>query len=128
MKYCHPLMLLLSMLTSTAMAATATPLLTHQLPDVLENQEVVMLTVEYEPGESSAAHRHNAHTFVYVLEGEVSMQVAGGEEVTLTPGGLFFEYPWDVHVVSKNTSNVAGAKFLVFFIKEVGTPISLPAS
>jgi len=26
-----------------------------------------MVTVEYAPGASSAEHRHNAHTFVYVL-------------------------------------------------------------
>lgn len=108
-------------------AAEVTPLLTQPLPEALANQEVVMLTVEYAPGEASTAHRHNAHTFVYVLEGEVGMQVAGGEEVVLTAGGTFFEYPFDVHVVSKNNSNSAPAKFLVFFIKDIGAPTTVPA-
>jgi quercetin dioxygenase-like cupin family protein len=33
-----------------------------------------MLTVEYAPGASSSKHRHNANTFVYVLEGSIVMQ------------------------------------------------------
>lgn len=107
-------------------AATVTPLLTEQLPQVLENQEVVMLTVAYEPGESSTPHRHNAHTFVYVLEGEIGMQVAGGEEVTLAAGSTFHELPADVHMISKNRSSNAPAKFLVFFIKDVGAPTTEP--
>lgn len=107
-------------------AATVTPLLTEPLPPLLENQEVVMLTVTYEPGEASAPHRHNAHTFVYVLEGEIGMQVAGGDEVALTAGGIFHELPADVHSVSRNRSNSNPAKFLVFFIKEVGAPTTVP--
>jgi hypothetical protein len=31
-------------------------------------------------------HRNNAHTFVYVLERSVVMQVKGEKELTLTPG------------------------------------------
>ena len=48
-----------------------------------------MLTIEYEPGASSHEHRHNAHTFVYVLEGSVVMQVKRGKEVSLGPGQTF---------------------------------------
>ena len=78
-----------------------------------------MVTVEYAPGASSAEHRHNAHTFVYVLEGSVTMQVKGGKEVTLGPGQTFYESPEDVHTVSKNASSTKPAKFLVFFVKEM---------
>lgn len=109
-------------------AATVTPLLTEPLPPMLANQEVMMLTVAYAPGEASTAHRHNAHTFVYVLEGEIGMQVEGGAEVTLTAGGIFHELPADVHTVSRNRSNTNPAKFLVFFIKEVGAPTTVPVS
>src|SRR5262245_58348972 len=34
-------------------------------------REVLMITAEHAPGGSSAIHRHNAHAFVYVLEGSV---------------------------------------------------------
>jgi len=87
----------------------------------------VMLTVEYPPGASSAEHRHNAHTFVYVLEGSVIMQVKGGDPVTLGPGQTFYESPDDVHTVSRNASTTKPAKFLVLFVKEKGAPASVPA-
>ena len=86
-----------------------------------------MLTVEYPPGGSSAEHRHNAHVFVYVLEGSVVMAVKGGKEVTLGPGQTFYESPEDIHTVSKNASNTKPAKFLVFFVKDKGAPPTVPA-
>ena len=98
-------------------AAKATPLMSKDLPD-FAGKEVTMTTVEYAPGGTSAPHRHDAHTFVYVLEGAVVMQVAGGETVTLKPGQTFYETPADVHSISKNASATAPAKFLVFMIKE----------
>jgi quercetin dioxygenase-like cupin family protein len=92
----------------------------------LPGKEGVMLTVEYPPGASSTTHRHNANTFVYVLEGSIVMQVEGGKEVTLGPGQTFYESPDDVHVVSKNASNSQPAKFLVFFVKDKGAPSLVP--
>jgi quercetin dioxygenase-like cupin family protein len=93
----------------------------------IAGKEATMLTVEYAPGASSAAHRHNAHTFVYVLEGSVVMQVKGGKEVTLSPGQTFYESPEDVHTVSRNASATKPAKFLVFFVKDKGAPGTVPA-
>ena len=86
-----------------------------------------MLTVEYAPGQSSGPHRHNASTFVYVLEGSVVMQVKGGKPMTLVPGDTFFESPDDIHVVSKNASDTKPAKILVFFVKDKGAPASVAA-
>jgi len=106
-------------------AAAVTPLLTRALPD-LAGKEVTMLTVEYPPGGASAPHRHDANTFVYVLEGAVVMQVAGGEEVTLRAGDTFYETPTDIHSVSRNASATAPAKFLVFQVKDQGAPGTRP--
>ena len=92
----------------------------------LSGKEGVMLTVEYAPGGSSAKHRHNAHTFVYVLEGSIVMQVEGGTAMTLGPGQTFYESPDDVHAVSKNASDSRPAKFVVFFVKEKGAPPVVP--
>ncbi len=102
-----------------------TPLMAKELAG-LAGKEAVMLTVEYAPGASSSKHRHNAHTFVYVLEGSVVMQVEGGKETTMGPGQTFYESPDDVHTVSKNASNSEPAKFLVFFVKDKGAPASTP--
>ena len=80
------------------------------------------------PGASSPEHRHNAQTFVYVLEGPVVMQVKGGKEVTLGPGQTFYESPDDVHSVSRNASSANPAKILVFFVRQKGAPITVPAN
>src|SRR5262245_41057905 len=86
---------LIAMCLATAAAAQdakVTTLMTKELTGIA-GKEGTMLTVEYAPGASSAEHRHNAHTFVYVLEGTVVMQVKGGKEVTLGPGQTFYESP-----------------------------------
>jgi quercetin dioxygenase-like cupin family protein len=111
---------------AAAQDAKVTPLMTQDLAGIL-GKEGTMVTVEYAPGASSAEHRHNAHTFVYVLEGAVVMQVKGGKEVTLGPGQTFYEAPEDVHTVSRNASTTKPAKFLVFFVKQKGAPLTVPA-
>jgi quercetin dioxygenase-like cupin family protein len=112
--------------TSKAPQAAVTPLTSKDLPE-LPGKEVLMITVDYPPGSVDAIHRHNAHAFVYVLEGSIIMQVKGGKEVTLTPGQTFYESPDDVHVVGRNASSTKPAKFVVFFIKDKGAPVLVPA-
>ena len=79
--------LLLSLMTSTVLAQQpdVAPIMLRELTDI-PGKEVLMLTVEYPPGGSDPVHRHDAHGFIYVLEGSVVMQVQGGTAVTLTPG------------------------------------------
>ena len=101
-------------------------LLNMPLPALPENQEILVSEVNVAPGQESPPHRHNAHVFVYVLEGQVNMQVAGGELVTLSPGEMFYENPDDIHAVSQNASDSESAKFLVHIIKTVGVPVSTP--
>jgi quercetin dioxygenase-like cupin family protein len=98
------------------------------LPPLGENQEMLVLEVNLAPGQASSPHRHNAHVFVYVLEGRVNMQVAGGEMVTLSPGETFYESPDDIHSVSQNASDTETAKFLVHMLKTVGAPVSTPVT
>ncbi len=86
-----------------------------------------MLVVDYPPGGADPVHRHNAHAFVYVLEGSIVMQVRGGKEVTLTPGQTFYEGPSDVHTVGRNASSTEPAKFLVVLFKDKGVEPVLPA-
>ena len=96
------------------------------LPDI-EGREQLVLEVTLPPGADSPPHRHNAHTFVYVLEGTVEMQVKGGELKRLGPGGHFYENPDDIHTVSRNVSDTEPAKILVVFIKMKGAPVTVPA-
>jgi len=89
-------------------------------------RDVLMINVEYPPGGGDPVHRHNAHGFIYVLEGSIVMQVKGGKQVTLTPGQTFYEGPDDVHVVGRNASRTKPAKFLVVLVKEKGAPVLVP--
>ena len=86
-----------------------------------------MITVVYPPGGFESIHRHNAHVFVYVLEGTVVMQVRGGRETTLAAGQAFYESPTDIHVIGRNASKTEPAKFIAFFVKDKGVPTHLPA-
>ena len=105
--------------------AAVTSLTSKDLTE-LPGKEALMIMVEYPPGAVDPIHRHNAHAFVYVLEGSIIMQVKGGKEVTLTPGQTFYEGPDDVHVVGRNASSTKAAKFVVFLIKDKGAPVLVP--
>jgi quercetin dioxygenase-like cupin family protein len=105
--------------------AKVTTVLSKDLMDI-PGKEGLMLTVEYPPGGSDPIHRHNAHAFVYVLEGSIVMQVRGGRETTLTPGQTFYEGPDDVHVVGRNASQTKPAKFVVLLVKDKGAPVQVP--
>jgi len=128
MKHIKLMTVLLFLSTGTVMAqqAKVAELMSKDLTE-LPGKEVLMITVEYPPGSVDPVHRHNAHAFVYVLEGSIVMQVKGGKEVTLTSGQTFYEGPDDVHVVGRNASSSKPAKFVVFFIKDKGAPVLVPA-
>jgi uncharacterized protein YbjT (DUF2867 family)/quercetin dioxygenase-like cupin family protein len=111
--------------TTEAQEAKVTELFSKELTD-LPGKEGLMLMIEYPPGSTDPIHRHNAHGFIYVLDGSIVMQVKGGKEVTLTPGQTFYEGPEDVHVIGRNASQTKPAKFVVFFLKNKGAPVLEP--
>ena len=127
MKSSKPMLMLAFVLTSTLMAqeAQVTPLLSKDLPE-FPGKEGLMIAVVYPPGASDPIHRHNAHAFLYVLEGSIVMQVKGEKEVTMTPGQSFYEGPNDIHAVGRNASRTKPAKFLVFLVKDKGAPVLIP--
>ena len=113
--------------TLVAQEAKVTELFSKDLTKC-PGEEGVMMIVDYPPGSVDPIHRHNAHAFVYVLEGSIVMQVRGGKEVTLTPGQTFYEGPDDVHVVGRNASKTKPAKFVLVMVKDKGAPVLVPAS
>ena len=131
-RYSAPLLLLA--LTASAApskpsppAAVVTELMTKALADY-PGKEALVLTVVYPPGAVDPVHRHNAHAFVYVLEGSIVMGVRGGKTVTLTPGQTFYEGPTDVHTIGRNASRTKPAKFLVVLLKGSRDPVAMPAT
>ena len=124
------LILCLAWLTSIPLLsqdAKVTSLLSKDLPD-FPGKEGLMIAVEYPPGASDPVHRHNAHAFLYVLEGSIIMQVKGGKEVTVKPGQTYYEGPKDIHVVGRNASKTKPARFIVFLVKDKGAPVLIPTN
>ena len=131
----RPLVCLTALLCSALPALAHSPadaaqarvreLMTRPLPD-LPGKEALLLTVEYPPGAVDPVHRHDAHGFIYVLEGSIVMAVRGGREVTLSAGQTFYEGPDDVHTVGRNASATRPAKFLVLLVKPQGAPVLTP--
>ena len=85
-----------------------------------------VIEVSYPPGAQDVVHRHDAHAFVYVLEGQIIVQLQGQPTVTLKAGQTFYEGPTDVHLVRRNASDTEPARFVVVLLKERGAPILTP--
>ncbi len=129
MKFPKLVLALACLMSSTLLAqeAKVTELFSKDLAN-LPGKEGLMVIVDYPPGSTDPIHRHNAHAFIYVLEGSIVMQVRGGKEVTLTPGQTFYEGPDDVHVVGRNASKTKPAKFVLVLVKDKGAPLVVPAN
>lgn len=113
--------------TLTAQEPHVTSLISKDLAES-PGKEGLMIMVEYPPGGADPIHRHNAHSFVYVLEGSIIMQVKNGKEVKLSSGQTFYEGPNDVHVVGRNASKTKPAKFVVFLVKDKAAPVLIPTN
>jgi quercetin dioxygenase-like cupin family protein len=113
-------------LASEPPSPVVTPLMLKDLADE-PGKEMLMITVVYPPGTVEHIHRHDAHAFLYVLEGTIVEGVRGGKEVTLTAGQTFYEGPGDVHTIGRNASQTKPARFVVVLRKKKGVDAVLPA-
>jgi quercetin dioxygenase-like cupin family protein len=118
---------LLMLAAVPAQAADVKELFATDLADYA-GKEGRMIEVSYPPGARDMVHRHDAHAFVYVLEGEIVMQLKGKPAVTIKAGQTFYEGPTDVHVVGRNVSNTEPARFVVVLLKAKGAPIFRPVN
>src|SRR5215469_9206415 len=108
-----------------AQAADVKELFAIDLADYA-GKEGSVIEVSYPPGAQDMVHRHDAHAFVYVLEGQIIMQLKGQPAVTLKAGQTFYEGPTDVHVVGRNASKTEPARFVVVLLKGKGAPLFTP--
>ena len=90
------------------------------------NLKVHTLEVTYPPGATSAAHRHPCPVIGYVLSGTIRMQVSDQPVAEYKAGDTFVEMPTDVHRVGANPSADTPAVFLVTFVCDKDTPLSIP--
>jgi len=117
----------LMLVAASGLALAQTPrsvgkdLMVKELPDLTGREALVRANV-YPPGTSNPPHRHDAHVFLHVLEGQLIVQLKGGQPVTLNPGDTYYEAPDDIHVMSRNPSDSIPAKALIFMVKKTGVP------
>jgi quercetin dioxygenase-like cupin family protein len=100
----------------------------HALPELDGSHlKVTVVEVSYGPGGSSAPHSHPCPVIGYVLEGALRMQVKGEPETVYKAGETFYEAPNGVHLISANASDKVPARFIVNFVCDRDTPLSVPA-
>ncbi|UZE20464.1 cupin domain-containing protein [Pseudomonas sp. B21-054] len=92
----------------------------------LPGEKAMMLTVNYAPGQSSIAHKHEGTAMAYVLEGAITSQVKGEPATTYKAGEFWYEAAGSEHLVSKNASATEPAKLLVFMVMGENEAVLIP--
>ncbi|EKT4466150.1 cupin domain-containing protein [Pseudomonas putida] len=100
--------------------------LQEKRPSNAPGKKAVMLTVHYAPGQASPAHQHPGAVMAYVLEGAVVSKLNDDQERTYKAGEYWYEAPGTVHSVSRNASESAPAKLLVWSLVDEGRPVTEP--
>jgi len=105
------------------------PVFVHDLPNVtMEDWQVTVSEVVYEPGRIGTAHKHPGFVLAYVLEGAIVTKISGqGDEKTYTTGQMFYEQPGSTHEVSRNASQTQPARLLALIFAKRGLALTTPA-
>ncbi|WP_415887790.1 cupin domain-containing protein [Neptuniibacter sp. QD37_6] len=90
----------------------------------LPGHKLTSMIVEFGPGSSAPAHRHDAFLFVYVLSGSVLSQLNQDEAIVYHAGDSWVESPTDIHTQTTNMSETETTKLLVVFIAEERAKLS----
>ena len=92
----------------------------------LPGKKAMMLTVDYAPGQSSVAHKHEGTAMAYVLEGAITSQVKGERAKTYKAGEFWYEAAGSEHLGSKHASSTEPAKLLVFMVMGKDEAVLIP--
>lgn len=116
-------------LSASSMAHDPSEKITVLQEQLLKNapgKKAMMIEVDYKPGQSSIAHKHEGTAMAYVLEGEVISQVKGEQAITYKKGQFWYEPAGSEHLVSKNASATRPAKLLVFMVLAPDEQVLIP--
>ena len=87
-----------------------------------KDHEAVLARAEFQAGAATPKHTHPGDEVAYVLEGEVTIEIAGKPPVNLKAGDSLFVPAGTVHL-GKNTGK-GEAKILSTYIIEKGKPLA----
>ena len=116
-------------LSASAMAHDPSEKITVLQEQLLKNapgKKAMMIEVDYQPGQSSIAHKHEGTAMAYVLDGEVISQVKGEQAITYKKGQFWYEPAGSEHLVSKNASSTKPARLLVFMVLAPDEQVLIP--
>ncbi|WP_223532066.1 MULTISPECIES: cupin domain-containing protein [unclassified Pseudomonas] len=130
LRFCAaPLAALALIVSASAFAHDPSEKVTVLQDEMLKNvpgQKALMIEVDYQPGQSSIAHKHDGTTMAYVISGEITSQVKGQPAKTYKPGEFWYEPAGSEHMVSKNASATKPAKLLVFMVLAPDQKVLIP--
>jgi quercetin dioxygenase-like cupin family protein len=89
-------------------------------------KKAMMIEVDYKPGQSSIAHKHEGTAMAYVISGSITSQVKGEKAITYKAGQYWYEPAGSEHLVSKNASATKPAKLLVFMVLSPDEKVLIP--
>lgn len=95
--------------------------------DGLAGKKTVIKEFTLPPGYQGGAHYHPAHVFVYVVEGELSIDVPGMPRQTFKAGEFYREKVGQV-MVGGNASTTKPTKIVVFQIGDADKPMMIKAT
>jgi len=116
-------------LSASAMAHDPSEKITVLQEQLLKNapgKKAMMIEVDYQPGQSSIAHKHEGTAMAYVLDGGVISQVKGEQAITYKKGQFWYEPAGSEHLVSKNASSTKPARLLVFMVLAPDEQVLIP--
>jgi quercetin dioxygenase-like cupin family protein len=124
-----PFAALALMVSASAFAHDPSEKVTVLQDEMLKNapgKKALMIEVDYQPGQSSIAHKHDGTAMAYVLSGAIVSQVKGEPAKTYKAGEFWYEPAGSEHLVSKNASATQPAKLLVFMVLAPDEKVLIP--
>ena len=124
-----PLAVLALSVSASAFAHDPSEKVTILQDEALKNvpgKKALMIEVDYMPGQSSIAHKHEGTAMAYVISGSITSQVKGEQPKTYKAGEYWYEAAGSEHLVSKNASATKPAKLLVFMVLSPDEKVLIP--
>ena len=99
-------------------------LLSQELAD-MEERDMTLIYLEYPPGTGTDAHRHPAHTVVYVISGQVESSLDDSAPVIYGAGESWYESPMQLHATFRNPSDSEVFKGIAVMVRDTSKPITI---
>jgi quercetin dioxygenase-like cupin family protein len=88
-------------------------------------QDIQVMRATMQPGEKSVRHTHNFPVTLYVIEGELKLDIAGQPSVTGKAGDAMIEQA-NLDTTASNPSATAITKVIMFYASAPNTPFLIP--